>query len=193
MFRRCDAFSLIELLVVLAVVALLIGLLLPVLSEARGVARMSACLSNLRQLQTAHAVYQVESDGRMLGTVHAAPAGSWVHVLRRYDEALLLRSPVDTSPHFPGGTPIAGDFRQSSYTLNFYLSPDNPVGFSKAIQVPRPSAVGHMMLLVFTGPNATSDHVHPSGWFSPLTHLIPGKAGNEVQIDAHGGNNPPSF
>ena len=43
-------FSLIELLVVVAVVAILCGMLLPVLAKARGQARLARCINNQRQL-----------------------------------------------------------------------------------------------------------------------------------------------
>jgi prepilin-type N-terminal cleavage/methylation domain-containing protein len=47
---RQRAFTLVELLVVIAIIAVLIGLLLPAVQAARESARRSACLSNLRQL-----------------------------------------------------------------------------------------------------------------------------------------------
>jgi prepilin-type N-terminal cleavage/methylation domain-containing protein len=46
------AFTLVELLVVVAVIALLIGLLLPALGKAREAARLSGCLSGLKQMST---------------------------------------------------------------------------------------------------------------------------------------------
>jgi prepilin-type N-terminal cleavage/methylation domain-containing protein/prepilin-type processing-associated H-X9-DG protein len=54
-------FTLIELLVVVAVMAILIGVLMPVLASARRSARMAACASNLRQVGQALELYQAEN------------------------------------------------------------------------------------------------------------------------------------
>ena len=64
--RSRRAFTLVELLVVVSVIALLIGLLLPALSRVRATGRMTLVLSNARQLQTAHAAYTNDWQGRML-------------------------------------------------------------------------------------------------------------------------------
>lgn len=51
------SFSLVELLVVVAVIAMLCSLLMPALSKAKETARSTQCLSNLRQMGTAMYLY----------------------------------------------------------------------------------------------------------------------------------------
>ena len=57
---HCRAFTLIELLVVISVIALLVGILLPVLGKARDTGKDVACLSNLRQLTIGMTAYAVD-------------------------------------------------------------------------------------------------------------------------------------
>lgn len=54
---RAHAFTLVELLVVVAVIAVLLGILLPALSGAREAARSTACLTRLKQLGVGLGLY----------------------------------------------------------------------------------------------------------------------------------------
>jgi prepilin-type N-terminal cleavage/methylation domain-containing protein/prepilin-type processing-associated H-X9-DG protein len=69
---RLGGFTLIELVVVLAVFAGLIALVLPAVQSAREAARRSQCASNLRQAGIALHGYH--------GAFNAFPAGGWIYV-----------------------------------------------------------------------------------------------------------------
>src|SRR5258706_15109303 len=56
------AFTLIELLTVIAIIAVLAGLLFPVFAAARGKAREITCVSNLRQIGLAIKMYTQDYD-----------------------------------------------------------------------------------------------------------------------------------
>lgn len=58
-----NAFTLVELLVVIGIIAILISVLVPALNRARMSARRVACLSNLKQLVTGLQSYLVHSKG----------------------------------------------------------------------------------------------------------------------------------
>ena len=63
---RNAAFTLIEVLVVISIIALLMGILAPVLNLARKLSRSTVCQSNLRQLGIALKVYATKYDGYMM-------------------------------------------------------------------------------------------------------------------------------
>lgn len=58
------AFTIIELLVVVSIIALLVGLLLPAIGKARDQAMLTQSVSNLKQIGTAHGIYAAEWNDR---------------------------------------------------------------------------------------------------------------------------------
>ncbi|MCX6978070.1 MAG: type II secretion system protein [Verrucomicrobia bacterium] len=64
-WSRPPAFTLIELLIVIAVIAVLVALLFPVASTLLDSARRTACLSNLRQIGAGIVAYAADNDGKI--------------------------------------------------------------------------------------------------------------------------------
>src|SRR2546423_8757970 len=69
--RTNRAFTLVELLVVIGIIAVLIAILLPALSRARQQAQTIQCASNLRQLYTLTQIYTNNYKG------YTMPARTW--------------------------------------------------------------------------------------------------------------------
>ena len=106
MARRTSAFTIVELLIVIAVIAILAGILFPVLQKAREKADSISCLSNLKQLGTAAMMYASDYDQH--------PPAMWAHAdgNLRYGGWVFYRN-------FPNGH--EGDFMPEQGSLYPYV------------------------------------------------------------------------
>lgn len=77
--RKDSGFTLVELLVVLAMVGLLTALLLPALSQGKTAARRIQCVSQLRQLGLATRLYWSDHEGRAFRYMSGATNGGLVY------------------------------------------------------------------------------------------------------------------
>jgi prepilin-type N-terminal cleavage/methylation domain-containing protein/prepilin-type processing-associated H-X9-DG protein len=80
--RSTGGFTLIELLVVIAIIAILAAILFPVFAQAREKARQVSCLSNLKQLGAAFAMYTQDYDEQLPNATHGMAGvnqpGGWL-------------------------------------------------------------------------------------------------------------------
>jgi prepilin-type N-terminal cleavage/methylation domain-containing protein/prepilin-type processing-associated H-X9-DG protein len=66
------AFTLVELLVVMAIIALLVGILLPALNNAKNTARATVCAANMRQLGLGVSLYAQDNNYYLPRSSHSA-------------------------------------------------------------------------------------------------------------------------
>jgi prepilin-type N-terminal cleavage/methylation domain-containing protein len=120
--RRRQGFTLVELLVVIATIALLMSMLLPALGQAKAVAKRTHCLANLRTLSTGWHLYAADHRGLL---TYAEPGlFGWV-------EAGPGTEPIKSGLLFDYvGSPDAyrctsrQSTNQRSYSINDYLNGD---------------------------------------------------------------------
>lgn len=91
---RARAFSLVELLVVIAVIAILAALLFPALSASKAKAQRSACVNNLRQINLGLRMYANEDqNGALPNAKHVSSA--YKELIKHYVGLTTPSSPDD--------------------------------------------------------------------------------------------------
>jgi prepilin-type N-terminal cleavage/methylation domain-containing protein/prepilin-type processing-associated H-X9-DG protein len=79
------AFTLVELLVVIAVIGLLLGILMPALAGARRKALAISCSSRMQQICTASMMYTQDNEGQFARSSHSASVYGWL----RWEQAFM--------------------------------------------------------------------------------------------------------
>jgi prepilin-type processing-associated H-X9-DG protein/prepilin-type N-terminal cleavage/methylation domain-containing protein len=108
---RTRAFTLVELLVVIGIIALLVAILLPALNNARDQARTTQCLSNLRQIGQAHEMYLNEFHQFIVptdyGDTSSPPGPNGYAIVESWETVLITSNCLAYPPHTNTGSPPA--------------------------------------------------------------------------------------
>ena len=201
---RSTAFTLVELLVVVSVIALLIGILLPALGASRDAARQVQCLANLSSIGKAVASYTTDHRGSFPRNSHSTgnqnSPDAWLQSLAPYGL-------IEDARKCPGDPNRQATSRRTSYALTEYIDPlvadydyDSVTGTSlirgkayPTIQsVPRPPDT-LLAVEAKDGPG-TIDHLHSAEWTSAsqmtseIAVLRHRGAANYLYMDGHAKN-----
>jgi len=202
-----SAFSLSELLIVVAIVAILGAILFPVFTNAREKSRTAQCLSNERQLSTAWLMYAQDNNGRVVpwsvSGKSASDAFVWDRLIEPYHKnPTALRCPsgpalvsytysanvggASPSPPLrslnslknPAQTPIIAD------CAGFTEGKKNNAGWSYAFLIPDERG-GHQARAINYGSMVDGSPTGERQWFAPPTDERTKAA--MIQADRHRG------
>jgi len=129
--KKQKAFTLVELLVVISIIALLMAILMPALTKIRQTAQSTVGKSNLRQWATFGNMYASDNGGSFpMGVLvknRVAPGGQWVDVWREYfRDPKILYCPSATKNRWePYSTHKGPGFQAGAYSAWGIYDKDN--------------------------------------------------------------------
>lgn len=191
--RQARAFTLIELLTVVAILGIIIAIAVPVLGGARSKARALACLSSLRSLGQGVALYAQDHQGQFPRSLHSAGAHGepgWAVSIAPYLDAAPSANTAEWTTvfnrHYRCTEDKNTDPSLHSYGLNVYfeLTPagddyaGSPATWRRLPQVPNPAKA---VLLAETRPVPFGDHLMAHFWSGTAS------AKNALAHDRHSG------
>jgi len=154
-----SAFTLIELLTVIAVIGILAAILIPAIGKVREKANFAKDASNLRQLGVANQLYIQDNGGRLVRAFEKDESGavvsqSWTWNLMPYLEDLKDLSidekwQVEERPGNVFNTPARTEYNQGnankrSYGMNFQIYNVDGPGKGLFINIPEPAQIVHI-------------------------------------------------
>ena len=119
-----EAFTLVEVLVVISVIGILAALLLPVLGKAKERGRATACLSNLRQLGIGLQLYVQDNENR-LPVMYDAPFPTNIASTNLTVEAVLVPYVVSSNLFRCPSDKELFERTKSSYSWNVLVNGQN--------------------------------------------------------------------
>jgi prepilin-type processing-associated H-X9-DG protein len=124
--RDVTAFTLVELLVVIGIIATLIAILMPALQKARQAAQTTVCLSNLRQITAAAIAYTNDNNGYILPIDWGAVQYCWAGMLVDGGYLRVPSTPNLSDPSFGGASVFRCPSGSTDFPVNSWVAAANP-------------------------------------------------------------------
>ena len=180
------AVTLIEMLVGIAIIAILIAILVPSMAKIRESGRTAQCVGNQKQLMAAIALYAADNDGRIpLFGVQNPSTGGWLGGFWEQSLAPYIDIKVDTSKYQALGDtyfrcPSAPPGSGSTYGVNYpYV-----FGMGNNPFYGNPKKLANLP----SGTAMTTDVHGFNGFYSPYVFPFNSASGETGQLDTFSGN-----